>query len=146
MENIKIKDYLGNKFEGNWNGKFYSSNISETKRIYINNKVVIIKNEDVDKIAPIDKANSQVIYNYFSKLNTAEREELLTYLSINLKKEHLKENNLYVNNFENTSITYLLVEDFKKMDFENKVKCFSSLKNDYYNQKSLEQSRRFTNS
>lgn len=138
MKNIRIIDYLGNEFDGSWNEKFYSSKINGTKRIYIDNTEVIIKNEDVDKIGNADKANRQVIDNYFSKLNTLEREETLKFLSENLQKEYKKENDLYINIFIKNSNQYLLVEEFKKLDFENKVKSFTNMKNDYLNQKNLE--------
>lgn len=137
MKNIKIKDYLGNNIEGNWNEKFYGSKIEGTKRIYLDNKEVLIKNEDVEKIGNSEKASSQVVDNYFSKLNMQEKEEILRYLSTNLQKENKKENDLYVNTFNRDSFQYLLIEEFKKMDFENKIKCFVSIKNDYFHQKDL---------
>ena len=139
MKNIKVKDYLGNEIEGIWNGKFYSSKIEGTKRIYVDNKEILIKNEDVSSIGTEEKASKQVMENYFTKLNMQEREELLTFLSSNLKKEHNKENNTYENIFKTGSIQYLIVEEFKKNDFDNKVRCFTSLKNDYLHQKHLEE-------
>lgn len=138
MKNIKVIDYLGKEFEGNWNEKIYSSNIDGTKRIYIDNVEVLIKNEDIEQIGNTEKASKQVVENYFSKLNTEEREELLKYISVNLQKEYKKEDNLYVNTFNKDSKQYLLIEEFKKNDFENKVKIFTSMKNDYFNQKNLE--------
>lgn len=145
MKDIKIKDYLGTEVEGKWNGKIYNSKIEGTKRIYINNTEVLIKNEDVEKISNINESIKQVIDNYFTKLNTQEREELLTYLSSNLQKEYKKEYNLYVNNFKDNSITYLLVEEFKKLDFNDKVDCFKNLKADYFNQKNLEETGNWHN-
>lgn len=138
MKNIKVTDYLGKEFEGNWNEKFYSSKIEGTKRIYVDNVEVLIKNEDVEKIGNVEKANRQVADNYFSKLNTQEREEVLKYMSINLQKEYKKEDNLYVNTFNKDSKQYLLIEEFNKNNFENKVKIFTDLKSDYFNQKHLE--------
>lgn len=145
MRNIKINDYLGNEFEGNWNEKFYSSKIENTKRIYVDNKEVIIKNEDIEKISTTEKAGKNVINNYFSKLNMEEKAEVLTYLSTNLQKEYKKENNLYTNEFEKDSNKYLLVEEFKKLDFETKVQSFTRMKDDYKHQKSLEESGNWHN-
>lgn len=139
MKNIKIKDYLGNEIEGNWNEKFYSSNVEGTKRIYVDNEEILIKNEDITSIGTEETASKQVIENYFAKLSMQEREELLTFLSINLKKEHNKEDNLYTNTFKSGSTQYLIVEEFKKNDFDNKVKCFTNMKNDYFQQKYLEE-------
>lgn len=139
MKNIKIKDYLGNEIEGNWNEKFYSSNVEGTKRIYVDNEEILIKNEDITSIGTEETASKQVIENYFAKLSMQEREELLTFLSINLKKEHNKEDNLYTNAFKSGSTQYLIVEEFKKNDFDNKVKCFTNMKNDYFQQKYLEE-------
>lgn len=138
MKNIKILDYLGNKIEGNWNEKFYSSKIEGTKRIYVDNREILIKNEDVASIGTEEKASKQVVENYFTKLNTEEQEEILKYLSVNLQKEYKKEVNLYINTFKKDSKEYLLIEEFKKNNFENKVKIFTSIKNDYFNQKNLE--------
>ena len=145
MKNIKIKDYLGNELEGNWNEKFYSSKVEGTKRIYVDNKEVLINDEDVNKIGTTETASKQVIKNYFTKLDMQEREELLTFLSINLKKEHNKEDNLYLNTFDANSVQYLIVEEFKKNDFDNKVKCFTRMKNDYFNQKHLEETGKWHN-
>lgn len=145
MRNIKINDYLGNEIEGNWNEKFYSSKIENTKRIYVDNKEVIIKNEDIEKIGTTEKAGKNVINNYFSKLNMEERVEVLTYLSTNLQKEYKKETNLYINEFEKNSNKYLLVEEFKKLNFEAKVQSFTRMKNDYKHQKSLEESGNWHN-
>lgn len=145
MKSIKIKDYLGNEIEGNWNEKFYSSKMENTKRIYVNNKEVIIKNEDIEKISTTETAGKNVINNYFSKLNMEERAEVLTYLSTNLQKEYKKETNLYVNEFEKNSNKYLLVEEFKKLDFETKVQSFTRMKDDYKHQKSLEESGNWHN-
>ena len=145
MKSIKIKDYLGNEIEGNWNEKFYSSKMENTKRIYVNNKEVIIKNEDIEKISTTETAGKNVINNYFSKLNIEERAEVLTYLSTNLQKEYKKETNLYVNEFEKNSNKYLLVEEFKKLDLETKVQSFTRMKDDYKHQKSLEESGNWHN-
>ena len=145
MKSIKIKDYLGNEIEGNWNEKFYSSKMENTKRICVNNKEVIIKNEDIEKISTTETAGKNVINNYFSKLNMEERAEVLTYLSTNLQKEYKKETNLYVNEFEKNSNKYLLVEEFKKLDFETKVQSFTRMKDDYKHQKSLEESGNWHN-
>ena len=145
MKSIKIKDYLGNEIEGNWNEKFYSSKMENTKRIYVNNKEVIIKNEDIEKISTTETAGKNVINNYFSKLNMEERAEVLTYLSTNLQKEYKKETNLYVNEFEKNSNKYLLVEEFKKLDLETKVQSFTRMKDDYKHQKSLEESGNWHN-
>ena len=145
MKSIKIKDYLGNEIEGNWNEKFYSSKMENTKRIYVNNKEVIIKNEDIEKISTTETAGKNVINNYFSKLNMEERAEVLTYLSTNLQQEQKKETNLYVNEFEKNSNKYLLVEEFKKLDFETKVQSFTRMKDDYKHQKSLEESGNWHN-
>lgn len=137
MKNIKVIDYLGKEIEGSWNEKFYSSKIENTKRIYIDNVEVLIKDEDVEKIGDTKKANRQVIENYFSKLNMEQREKILKYLSINLQKEYKKEENLYINEFENNSLQYLLTENFKNLDFDTKVKTFTNMKNDYFHQKDL---------
>lgn len=137
MKNIKVVDYLGKEMEGNWNEKFYSSRIEGTKRIYIDNVEVLIKNEDVEKIGNVEKANKQVIENYFAKLTMEQREEILKYLSINLQKEYKKEENIYTNNFEANSLQFLLVENFKKLEFDTKVKTFTCMKNDYFHQKDL---------
>lgn len=145
MKKIKIKDYLGDEIEGDWNEKFYNSKIDETKRIYINGEEVFIKNEDVTSISTEEKASKQVLENYFTKLNMQEKEEILAFLSANLKKEHNNEDDLYINTFKIKSIQFLIVEEFKKNDFDNKVKCFTRMKNDYFNQKNLAETNNWHN-
>ncbi|WP_099467797.1 hypothetical protein [Konateibacter massiliensis] len=50
---IKIKDYLGDEYQGSWNGKEYSSKFSDGKdlvRIYIDDEEVHVERKELDKI------------------------------------------------------------------------------------------------
>lgn len=91
MKTISITNWKGNKYEGEWNEKFYSSKIeghNELFRIYINNESYHITSEERERIenslnkTKVEKDNASIalIKNEFEKLDKEAKEKLLNYL------------------------------------------------------------------
>lgn len=88
---VKINNYKGNEFEGDWNEKFYESNLDDKTlfRVYINNRPYHITKEEKERILEKISTNKIDMDNYrigiikeeFSKLDKKAKELLLQYLS-----------------------------------------------------------------
>ena len=71
MKNIEVTNFKGNKYEGSWNEKTYSSNIADHPdlyRIYVNDQAIHITEKEYNEY--VKKANefinSEMFYRQFS--------------------------------------------------------------------------------
>lgn len=96
MKRIKVKNWKGNEYEGEWNEKFYEAQVEGDKtgiyRIYINNERIHITEEEKEKIIKeiagnkIEEDNQRIriIKEEFRKLDKKAKELLIEYLQDNM--------------------------------------------------------------
>lgn len=100
MKNITVVDYNGITYEGEWNGKTYTSQVlgrEDLYRMYVSNEAIHITKEELKKISDdverSDKEISDGILKMIMRLPTKQRRRLfIDYLCEDLKwQEHFKE-------------------------------------------------------
>ena len=95
MKKVDLENYKGSKIQGDWNEKFYSSNVegrSDLHRIYVNGDVWHITEEAKEKLIA-ETSNSKaeenskritIIKENFSKLDDEAKKAILSYLSLEI--------------------------------------------------------------